>query len=259
MTDAAQTSVSQARSVSPWLPFGAGDTAAVRLLCLPHAGAGASVYRAWGRGLPASIAACAVQPPGREKRRSEPPMTSVREIAEQFAPEIIATVRPPYALFGHSTGALCAFELTRHIRYLNGTLPVHLFLAGRRAPRIPMPRTELAGLPVGELAAVLRRLGGTPEDVLADPALLAMLQPLLAADFCVNEVYSYRAEPALPIPMTAFASTRDPMARPDDVAGWQDETSDRCSTVVLEGSHFAIFDNAAAVLARIAADLERWS
>jgi medium-chain acyl-[acyl-carrier-protein] hydrolase len=224
MASAAPAAASRAGARSAWLPFGAGYDARVRLLCLPHAGAGASVYRAWGRGLPAWLAACPVQPPGREKRRSEAPITSVGEIARQFAPEIVTTIRRPYALFGHSTGALCAFELSREIRRLGGPLPVHLFLAGRRAPRIPMPRTELAGLSADELAAVLRRLGGTPDDVLANPGMLALLQPLLVADFCVNEVYSYRADPALPIPITTFASTRDSMASPDDVANAGTET-----------------------------------
>jgi medium-chain acyl-[acyl-carrier-protein] hydrolase len=257
VTSAAPTA-RQARARSPWLPFGAGDEATVRLLCLPHAGAGASVYRAFGRGLPPSIGVCPVQPPGREKRRSEAPITSVGEFVRQLAPEVGATVRPPYALFGHSTGALCAFELAREIRRLGAPLPVHLFLAGRRAPRIPMPRTELAGS-LQNLAAVLRRLGGTPEDVLASAEMLGLLQPLLLADFRVNEVYGYRAEPALPVPITTFASTEDPFASPDEVTGWQDETSARFSAFLLAGGHFAIFDHATTVREQVANDLARWS
>jgi surfactin synthase thioesterase subunit len=241
---------------NPWFPFGTGEGAPVRLLCLPHAGAGAAVYRAWGRGLPATIAVCPVQPPGRGTRRTEQPLTSATEIARQLAPEVISTVRRPYAIFGHSTGAVCAFEVVREIRRLNGPLPVHLFVAGRRAPTMPMIRTELAGLPADELAVVLRRLGGTPEEVLADPYLLELIQPLLVADFHVNEMYSYRAEPRLPIPITAFASTHDHFAEPDQVAGWQQETSDRYAQLVLDGDHFAIFEKSPVVLERIAADLE---
>jgi surfactin synthase thioesterase subunit len=228
-------------------------------LCLPHAGAGAGVYRDWGRGLPTSIAACPVQPPGREKRLAERPMTSVEEISRRLAPEIIMMVRPPYAIFGHSTGALCAFEVSREIRRLNGPLPVHLFVGGRRAPSVPMVRTELAGMPTGKLAEALRQLGGTPEYILQNPAMLELLQPLLVADFQVNEAYDYHAEPSLPVPITAFASTHDPFARPDQVAGWQGETSARYTQIMLEGNHFAIFDHAAAVLRQITADLEPWS
>ncbi|MFJ6167567.1 thioesterase II family protein [Micromonospora orduensis] len=242
---------------SPWFPFGTGDDARVRLVCLPHAGAGAGFYRGWGRGLPASTAACPVQPPGREKRRSERPMTSAGEIVRRLTPELIRTVRPPYAIFGHSTGALCAFEVIRELRRLGGPLPVHLFVGGRRAPDLPVPRTELAGLPPNELAAVLRRLGGTPEGVLASPDLLALLQPLLVADFAVNEEYDYRPEPPLPVPVTAFASTSDHFADPAQVAGWQRETSAGFTQLVLEGGHFAVFEHSAVVFGQLAADLEK--
>jgi medium-chain acyl-[acyl-carrier-protein] hydrolase len=245
----------QVHPESAWFPFGTGDNASVRLLCLPHAGAGAGVYRTWARSLPASIAACPVQPPGRERRRSEPPITSAAEMARQLAPEMIRVVRPPFAIFGHSTGALCAFEVIRETRRLGGPLPVHLFVAGRRAPRSPVVRTELAGLSTNELSAVLRRLGGTPEEVLASPDMLELLQPLLVADFHVNEVYEHRAEPRLPIPITAFASTRDPLADPEQVAGWRQETSAGFTQLLLEGGHFAIFENSSVVLRRIAADL----
>lgn len=242
-----------------WFPFGTGTGAPVRLLCLPHAGAGAGLYRAWSRSLPEWVAGCPVQPPGREKRRAEPPVTSAVELGRQLAAEIIDLVRPPYAVFGHSTGALAAFEVSREIRRLGGPLPVHLFVAGRRAPAIAPIRTRLAGLSTDELASKLREMGGTPEDVLADPGLLELLRPLLVADFEVSEAYEYRPEPRLAIPITAFASTRDHFADPEQVGGWRHETSARFQRLVLDGGHFAIFEESSTVLGRIAEDLAPWS
>ena len=122
-----------------------------------------------------------------------------------------------------------------------------------------MVRTELAGLPAGKLAELLRQLGGTSESVLESPRLIGLIQPLLAADFQVNEIYTYSAEPRLPIAITAFASTRDHFASMDNVAGWQDETSAGYTQLVLEGNHFAIFDHAPAVHDQIAVDLRQWS
>lgn len=257
MSSPAGTLATPAPAGSPWFPFGTGADAPVRLLCLPHAGAGAGAYRAWGRSLPESVAVCPVQPPGREKRRAEPPVTSAPEMGRRLAPEIIDLVRPPYALFGHSAGALSAFEVSREIRRLGGALPVHLFVAGRRAPADPPIRTRLAGLPTDELATVLRKMGGTPEDVLADLGMLELLQPLLVADFQVSEVYEYLPEPRLPIPITAFASTRDHFADAEQVDGWRHETSARFQRLVLDGGHFAIFENSSTVLGRIAEDLAR--
>lgn len=240
---------------SLWLPFGVSPEAPFRLICLPHAGADASVYRAWAASFPAGTAACPVQLPGRGRRRTEPLLRSARRVAQQLAPEIISMVRVPYAIFGHSTGALCAFELTRELRRLGGSPPSHLFVAGRRAPQLPMTRTELSHLPVTELAAVLRQLGGTPEDVLMDPSILTLIQPLLAADFAINEAYGYYPEPRLDMPITAFAGSRDPGARPEDMARWRDETSAGWSMEVLDGGHFAIFGHATVVQQRIARDL----
>src|SRR5580658_3914140 len=152
---------------SDWLPFGTSPDAAVRLLCVPHAGAGATVYRAWASGLARWIGVCPVQPPGREKRRHEQPLDAVGPLVELLARDVAALISPPYAVFGHSTGALCAFELIRELRRIGAPEPVHLFVAGRRAPQLPMQRTHLSDLSIEDLALALRRLGGTPEEVLA--------------------------------------------------------------------------------------------
>jgi surfactin synthase thioesterase subunit len=241
---------------SPWLPYGTSPDAAVRLLCLPHAGAGATVYRAWGSGLPPKVGLCPVQPPGREKRRREPPLSTVHSVIGQLAPEVLATVRPPYALFGHSTGALSAFQLAREMRRRGGPPPAHLFVAGRRAPQLPMECTPLSGLSVEGLAAVLRQLGGTPDEILANHEMLRMIHPLLTADFSVNEGYSYEPEPPLDIPITAFAATEDAGADVAQLAAWDTQTRAGFRMHTLSGGHFAVFDHAPQVHGHIAAALQ---
>ncbi len=238
-----------------WLPFGAPADAETTLLCLPHAGAGASVYRAWGRGLHPRVAVRPLQPPGRERRREEPPYTAAGPLARDLARTITAAVPGRYALFGHSTGAICAFETVRELRRLGAPPPVHLFVSGRRAPRLPMVRHDLAALSVAQLADVLRDLGGTPEDVLAQPGLLATLQPVLAADFALNEGYPYRPEEPLTVPITAFAGEHDPGADPAAMAGWADETAAPFRLHLLDGGHFAVFERAAEVHAAMGAAL----
>ena len=240
---------------SPWLPFGVAQDTEIRLLLLPHAGAGATVFRAWSSGLPSFIGACPVQPPGREKRRREPSLRSADAIVALLAPEVMSAVKPPYALFGHSTGALCAFELARQIRRLGGPTPAHLFVSGRRAPQLPMARTPIGGLSPEELSAVLGRLGGTPEQVLAEPAMLAMIQPLLAADFAVNEDYSYHPESPLDLPNTAFAGSADGTATPEQMTGWAEQTSGEFNAVTLSGGHFSIFDQSRTVLDHVSCTL----
>jgi amino acid adenylation domain-containing protein len=247
--------MSERPAASAWLPFGAAPGARIRLLCLPHAGAGATVYRSWGAGFLGGVAVCPVQPPGREKRHREAALTSAAEVARLLAPEVVKGVRPPYALFGHSTGALVAFELSRQIRRAGGSAPVHLFVSGRPAPQIPLPRTRLDGLSVTELAAVLRRLGGTPEEVLSDESLLARIHPLLIADFQVNEEYAYQPEDPLPIPVTVFGATRDAGTPLDQAAAWEVQAGNGFRLHVLDGDHFAVFNQAPAAHEHIARSL----
>jgi medium-chain acyl-[acyl-carrier-protein] hydrolase len=240
---------------SPWLPFGVHSDAPVRLLCLPHAGAGASAFRSWGRGLPPTIGLCPVQPPGRERRKAEMPFSQVVPLVRELASQVVSSVAIPYAIFGHSTGALASFELAREIRRLGAPGPVHLFIAGRRAPQLPIRRSDLARLSLPELAALLRKLGGTPPDLLADTDVLAMIQPLLAADFEVNENYEFAAQDPLSVPITAFAGTTDSGADVTMMTAWREQTTAEFAIHALAGSHFAIFEHADTVHAAIATAL----
>ena len=90
--------------------------AALRLICLPFAGAGASVYHAWSNAFPESIEVLAVQSPGRESRLREPRITNACALAKEIANALGPYLDRPYALFGYSVGALVAFEIVRELR-----------------------------------------------------------------------------------------------------------------------------------------------
>jgi surfactin synthase thioesterase subunit len=179
----------------------------------------------------------------------------VATFAALLAPEIIAGVPAPYALFGHSTGALCAFEVAREIRRLNGPAPAHFFVAGRGAPQVPVPRTPVSEFSVAELADFLRQLGGTPEEILEEPELLIRFQPLLAADFSVCEDYTYSQQAPLDVPITAFAGTEDEGARPAQMSAWGEQTTAEFRMHTLAGGHFAVFEQNQSVLDHITAVL----
>jgi medium-chain acyl-[acyl-carrier-protein] hydrolase len=164
-------------------------------------------------------------------------------------------VAEPYALFGHSTGALCAFEVVRQLRAVGGVLPVHLFVSGRRPPQLAMERLDIGALTPPELATLLRRMGGTPEELLADHEVLSALQPLLAADFAVNQHYDYVSGLPLELPLTAFAGVEDPGADVEWMAPWKDQTTGDFTLYELDGGHFAVFAHRAQVHAYITAHL----
>src|SRR5262245_25071207 len=142
-----------------WLAFARPrPQAAIRLFCFPYAGGGASVFRGWANGLPGSVEVCPVQIPGRETRFREPAFTRLPLLIEAVAESLGPHLDRPFALFGHSLGALVAFELARHLQRERGPEPVHLFVSGCGAPQTRGQETLLHTLPAAEFRRELQRL-----------------------------------------------------------------------------------------------------
>jgi medium-chain acyl-[acyl-carrier-protein] hydrolase len=229
--------------------------AVLRLLCIPHAGAGASAYRGWADALPAQVEVCPVQLPGRENRMLERPFDRVEPLVEALGEAVSAVDDLPFAVYGHSNGALIGFELARHLRRAGRHGPVHLFASGRRAPDLPNPRPNVAHLPDDEFLADLRNLGGTPEEVLAHPELMRMLLPLMRADVALNEHYAFREEAPLDASITAYGGLRDPKATREDVQAWRRHTAASFAARFFPGDHFFVSGDRDLVLRTLAADL----
>src|SRR5207344_936510 len=104
----------------------------------------------------------------------------------------------PFALFGHSMGALAAFEMARELRRRRGPKPVRLLVSGARAPQRPNPDPPLRHLADREfLDEVKRRYDGIPGAVLENPELVELLLPCLRADFHLVETYDHIEEAPL--------------------------------------------------------------
>jgi medium-chain acyl-[acyl-carrier-protein] hydrolase len=158
---------------NPWLYFfGPRPEADIRLFCLPYAGGTVTTYRTWSKKLPPSVEVAAVQLPGRGSRMPEPPFTQLAPLVEALARNLLPYLDRPFALFGHSMGALVAFELARHLRREHGLTPAHFFSSGQSAPQYDDGFPPLHELPDAELLGELRRLNGTPQEVLEHPELI---------------------------------------------------------------------------------------
>lgn len=227
----------------------------VRLFCLGHAGAGASVFYPWARELPADVDVCAVQLPGRENRLGEPALTRMGPLVDGLARAISPLLGVPYALFGHSMGATVGFELARALRRKGAPGPVRLFAAGRRAPHLPTPPPLRHTLQGPAFIAELRHLGGTPAVVLADPDLLSLFAGILRADFAVLETHTFIDEPPLACPITVLHADDDREVRAEQSAAWAQHTAGGATVHLFRGGHFFVHQQRAAVLQRIVADL----
>lgn len=229
--------------------------ARLRLFCLPHAGGGASAFRGWADALPPEVEVCPVQFPGRENRVAEPAFDRVPPLVEALADAVEPFLPLPFALFGHSNGALIGFEVARTLRARGRPGPVHFFASGRRAPDLPSGRPPTHHLPDAEFLAELQELGGIPPQVLEHPELMAVLLPTLRADVAIHETYGFREELPLACPVTAYGGLADPKVSREQLQAWERHSAGPFVMRLFPGGHFYLQEQRAAVLRTLAADL----
>jgi medium-chain acyl-[acyl-carrier-protein] hydrolase len=239
-----------------WLAYrDVNPHARVRMFCFPYAGGGASVYRGWGSSLPGEVEVCPVQIPGRESRLREQPFTRLEPMIQALVEGLQPYMDLPFLFFGHSMGAAIGYELSRELRRRGRTLPLHLFVSGRRAPHLTAREEPIHALPEPEFIEKLRELNGTPEEVLQHQELMQLLIPLLRADFGVNEEYAYTPEEPLEVGISAFGGLGDADVTREDVMAWQEHTKGRFRARMLPGDHFFINSQKAVVLEAVTRDL----
>jgi surfactin synthase thioesterase subunit len=251
-------------AVSRWLPLRSQTNAdALPLFCLPHAGGGASAFRTWLYRVP-GVAVLPVQPPGRESRFREPAYERMGPLIEELATVVLDAVDQAegrsYAVYGHSLGALAAFELLRELRRRGAAEPVHLFVSGCVAPHLTYDDgPSVATAPLPELVQMLRRLGGTPEWLLSDQSAMEMVLPAIRADFSIKESYEYTAEPPLDVPVTVLSSPEDARAPEEMQERWRDQTTAAFRRHCVPGGHFAVFEQAELAQGYLGSALAQWT
>jgi medium-chain acyl-[acyl-carrier-protein] hydrolase len=220
--------------------LGSDREASLSLFCLPYAGGSAQAYREWKRYFPSAIDLCLVHLPGRGKLLQEKPFTDMETLVQSLADRIEEEVRPLFAFYGHSMGALISFELARELFRRRRTLPKRLFLSGRRAPHLPSFRPTTFNLSHDEFVEEIKRLNGTPKEVLNDAEMREFLLPIMRADFRIVDSYKYRPGTRLPCPISVYGGTQDEDVPLEDLHAWQEQTSDACTVTMLPGDHFFI-------------------
>jgi surfactin synthase thioesterase subunit len=231
--------------------------AALRLLCFPHAGGGTAAYVPFARALPEWIELAIVRLPGRETRLREAPPTAIAPLVADLADELGPVLERPYAVFGHSLGALLGFELVHELRKNALRGPDYLFVSGRRAPSLPERDPPIAGLPDDAfLAELQRRYDAIPAAVLAEPDLMALLLPPLRADYELLESYTYEERPPLSCPVAALGGESDPRVTTAELDAWRPLTTGSFTRRLLPGSHFYIQGGEAIAAAAVVSELD---
>ncbi len=235
---------------SPWLvALNAPLAARAQIICLPFGGGSSSAFRSWMPLLPAHLQLSAVDLPGRAARFAEPLLTQVERVVAGLLG--LPDFGLPTIVFGHSLGALLAYEWLSELRAAGRCLPVHLVVSGRGPPHTPRSRAPIHHLPDAEFLLEVRRYQGMPEEVLQHPELVELMLPILRADFTLTETYQHRPRPALPIPMLILGGENDPMVEVAQLAAWQDLGALGSRVETFPGGHFFLDQHRAAVVGRL--------
>jgi medium-chain acyl-[acyl-carrier-protein] hydrolase len=202
------------------------------------------------------VEVCALQLPGRESRLREAPLTELDQVISAVTTAIRPYLTLPFAFFGHSMGAGMAFELSRSLARGGDPLPNHLFVSGRRGPRLPEPDPPIHDLPDDQFIAEMRdRYGGIPDEVAENPELLELLLPCLRADMTVFETHAFVDGDPVPCPISAFGGEGDWRAGPKELEAWRQETNGSFAMKMFPGGHFFIQTALAEVLQAVSAEL----
>lgn len=222
--------------------------AAVRLLCLPHAGGSASYYHPMARALAPAADVLAAQYPGRQDRYAEPPAKSIRELAERIVEAVTGDDdERPLALFGHSMGAVVAYEAALLLEAA-GRAPVRLFVSGRRAPSADWDGRQLHKAGDAELLESVRRLNGTDGQVFEDEELMRLVLSALRGDYKALETYEPRPGDRLTCPVTILTGDDDPVTTVAAARAWTGHTDGPTDLHVFPGGHFYLNEQAREVV-----------
>jgi surfactin synthase thioesterase subunit len=229
----------------------------IRLFCFAHAGGGSGFFRSWQKSLTPEIAVTPVVLPGREARWREPAYTRMDLLIEPLCDAMLPHLDRPFALFGHSVGAVIAYEVAR--RLADGPFGplVCLFVSARRVPHSPGNRPPIYKLPLDQFLAQVERLSGAQLRLLRESPLLPALLPGLRADFELNDTYSPTLGNVLTLPFSAFVGDRDQLVTVDEMRRWTELTVGEFNLRIFAGDHFYLAGGPLDVLDAIRQDIRR--
>ena len=240
---------------NPWIRnFHPAPDAHTKLVCFPHAGGSASYFFPLSKALAPEFDVYVVQYPGHQDRYKEPFIDNIDGMADEAFSVLEPLTETPVALFGHSMGAVLAFEVARRMETSTGRLPAQVFVSGSRAPS-RYDREANEGGDDAALVGEMRKLGGTDPRVLNNPDMLATILPAFRNDYRALQRYHRGTEVGIGAPVVVMAATDDPKSSVTDARAWLEHTSGGGDLHTFEGGHFYLEKQSQKVIEVIAEKL----
>lgn len=224
--------------------------AKLRLFCFPFAGGSTNTYMEWVKYLPKEVEVVLVQPPGRGSRMFEAPHKTMETLVAEIMECKAYITQKPYIFFGHSLGGLVAYELSCQLYNSSMLLPRHFIASGCCAPHQIRDRQVVHNLPKSDFIESLKKLNGTPREVLANEELMELVIPMLRADFQIAETYRGKLIP-MPFPLLVLNGKEDANVCEHQLNAWNELSKVRCQRVTVPGDHFFIHQYQEKVISQV--------
>lgn len=241
---------------SPWIScYVPRPDAAMRLICIPHGGGGPQSYKAWAEQLPDTIEVLALSFPGRGSRHSEAAICSMPQLTDDITEALKPYLNKPYALFGHSVGALIAYEVSARIQASELMQPMRLIVSAHDVPERSFSEQPMYRLSDSVLLDTIAELGLVPDDALQNTELVQFILPALRADFELSETYTYQPRAPLSLPITVTLGANDPLLDENTMQHWKRYTDAAFTLRNYSGDHFYTLSQQEQLLTDIATEL----
>lgn len=217
-----------------------------RLFCFPYAGGSAGMYKNWIQHFE-ETEIVAIQLPGRSNRFSEACIDNLDTCVFEVLNSLKCLLDKPFAFFGHSLGAIIAYEVLRKIPEKQHRNCLQLFVSGRIAPDLNSPNPKISHLPNDQFKKVLKQYEGTDIELLKNNDLMDVLIPMLRSDFKMIETYDHHHNTPLKTSITALSGKDDLFVDYDAVSEWQRFSEKPLAHHSFDGNHFFVDKNRAEI------------
>lgn len=223
--------------------------AKVRLFLFPPAGCDVSIYSSWEKHFPENIEVCVLKLPGRGKRIDEDLETDINKIVTNIVNQIKNMKDIPFIFFGHSMGALIAYETVVKLNHYKMKLPEKLIVSGMKSPGVlsntnqDMNKLKLYELDDSKLKNIIINLGGIPDLLKENDRFLDILIPILRNDLKLCNLYKKKYIDKIPVDIEILGGDKDQLASIEEMNDWNKYSSKKTSSKYFEGGHFYFYNN----------------